>query len=98
MLRKRQIVLPAIAGLGAASVVLAFFATFDEPWALRGDNKLIHFPMQLEAYRIWMDGRVPFWTDSIWMGYPLLANSVGERRARRRPAEIAPREGRGSSP
>lgn len=65
---------PAVAGLTAGCLALAFCFAADEPWALRGDNKLIHFPMQLEAVRLWAEGQVPFWTDRLWMGYPLLAN------------------------
>lgn len=66
--------LPTLAGLTAACLALAFCFSADEPWALRGDNKLIHFPMQLEAVRLWAAGRIPFFGDRLWMGYPLLAN------------------------
>jgi hypothetical protein len=54
-------------------VIGAYFFAFDHPWTLRLDNKRVLFPMTLEAYRGWMRGDVPGWSDRFWAGYPLLA-------------------------
>jgi len=70
----KRALLPAMAGLTAGGLALAFCFAAPEPWTIRGDNKLIHFPMQLEAVRLWAAGQIPFFTDRMWMGYPLLAN------------------------
>jgi hypothetical protein len=63
------------AAVGAMAMVVtgAYFFAFDHPWTLRLDNKRVLFPMTLEAYRGWMRGEVPGWSDRFWSGYPLLA-------------------------
>jgi len=63
-------------GLLASAVALAFFSTFDEPFALRGDNKFVHFPMKLEAWRQWASGTLPVWTNGLWSGFPLLGDAT----------------------
>ena len=62
--------------LGTVTAIAAAlaFLTFDHPWALRGDNKLVLFPLTLDAYRQWMEGHIPFWSSGLWAGYPLLAD------------------------
>ena len=62
--------------LGTVTAVAAAlaFLSFDHPWALRGDNKLVLFPLTLDAYRQWMEGHIPFWSSGLWAGYPLLAD------------------------
>ncbi len=62
------------AGLVASLTAAAFFWSFDAPWTLRGDNKAVIFPMNLEAYRLWTSGYAPEWSDSLWSGFPLLAD------------------------
>lgn len=63
-------------GLAASAAALVFFLGLDEPFALRGDNKLVHFPMKLEAWRQWETGRLPQWTSGLWCGYPLLGDAT----------------------
>lgn len=63
-------------GLAAFAVACAFFFSFDEPFALRGDNKLVHFPMKLEAWRQWTSGHVPYWSSGLWSGFPLLGDAT----------------------
>lgn len=58
----------------AFALALAFFFSFTEPFALRGDNKFVHFPMKLEAWRQWTSGHVPFWTNGLWSGFPLFGD------------------------
>ncbi len=70
----RSLPLALGAGLVAIGVACAVFWSFDYPWTLRGDNKAVMFPMNLEAFRFWMSGRPPEWTDKIWAGFPLLAD------------------------
>jgi len=50
------------------------FWSFDNPWTLRGDNKAVMFPLNLEAFRAWMSGRAPQWSAGFWSGIPLLAD------------------------
>jgi hypothetical protein len=71
---KHPVAVPLLVGLVTLCATLTIFFQFEQPWSLRGDNKLIHYPMQLEAFRQWTAGQVPFWSDAFWMGYPLLAN------------------------
>ncbi len=66
--------LPALAGCLAFSVSCATFWCFEHPWTLRGDNKAVIFPMNLAAFRSWMSGYPPEWSDGIWAGFPLLAD------------------------
>jgi len=66
--------LPVGCGLIAFAVAAAVFWSFDDPWTLRGDNKAIMFPMNLEAFRIWSEGRAPEWSGGFWFGFPLLAD------------------------
>lgn len=62
------------AGLVAFAVAAAIFWSFEDPWTLRGDNKAVLFPMNLDAWRIWLTGHPPEWTDKIWAGFPLLSD------------------------
>ncbi len=64
----------AATGIAATLVSIAIFWSFDSPWTLRGDNKAVMFPMNLEAFRIWSSGHVPEWSDGFWNGLPLLAD------------------------
>ncbi len=66
--------LAAVAGVSATLVALAVFGSFDSPWTLRGDNKAVMFPLNLEAYRQWTSGYAPEWSDGFWSGLPLLAD------------------------
>jgi hypothetical protein len=59
--------------LGIACVCLLWFVSFDEPWALRGENKISLFPMYADAWRQWQTGHVPLWTSGMFGGFPLLA-------------------------
>ncbi len=71
---ERALLLAIGAGLVAVGLACAVFWSFDDPWTLRGDNKAVMFPMNLDAFRFWMSGRVPEWTDKFWGGFPLLAD------------------------
>lgn len=66
--------LPVIAGAVAFASACAVFWSFEHPWTLRGDNKVVMYPMNLDAFRAWMSGRVPEWSDGFWGGFPLLAD------------------------
>ncbi|MFQ5514783.1 MAG: YfhO family protein [Myxococcota bacterium] len=66
--------LPWLAGGSVTLVLLALFLSLDEPWSLRGDNKLMIFPGMLEAWRQWVSGQLPVWTNGQWSGFPLLAD------------------------
>lgn len=76
--RVEPISLALVLGVGLAvfAVACAFFFAFDEPFALRGDNKLVHFPMKLEAWRQWSAGHVPCWSNGLWSGFPLLGDAT----------------------
>ncbi|MFP6622359.1 MAG: hypothetical protein VCC20_02685 [Myxococcota bacterium] len=63
-------------GLVAFAITTALFFSFDEPFALRGDNKLVHFPMKLDAWRQWTTGHIPFWSNGLWLGFPLLGDAT----------------------
>ncbi len=63
----------AIAGAGTVVATLFFFG-FDEPFTLRGDNKLVHFPMKLAAWQQWADGQLPAWSNGLWSGFSLLGD------------------------
>ena len=63
-----------LAGGLAAVVAAAVFFSYEEPWSLRGDNKLLLYPMTLDAFRQWMQASVPFWSNAQWGGFPLLAD------------------------
>ncbi len=71
---KRALALAMVAGLVAFGLACAVFWSFDDPWTLRGDNKAVLYPMNLDAFRSWMSGRAPEWTDKFWSGFPLLAD------------------------
>jgi hypothetical protein len=60
-------------GLTAVAAAAVFFS-YGEPWSLRGDNKLLLYPMTLDAFRQWMQASVPFWSNAQWGGFPLLAD------------------------
>ena len=77
-LRPARIPWPAAAGAGvlAAASAMLFFLAFDEPFTLRGDNKLVHFPMKLEAFRQWGAGIVPQWSSGLWLGFGLLGDAT----------------------
>ena len=62
------------AGLGATAAAMLVLFSFDHPFALRLDNKLVLFPMTLEAWRKWTTGILPAWSTGLWSGYPLLAD------------------------
>jgi hypothetical protein len=63
-----------LAGGLAAVAAAAVFFSYEEPWSLRGDNKLLLYPMTLDAFRQWMQASVPFWSNAQWGGFPLLAD------------------------
>lgn len=63
-----------LAGGLAALAAAAVFFSYEEPWSLRGDNKLLIYPMTLDAFRQWMQASVPFWSNAQWGGFPLLAD------------------------
>lgn len=65
---------PLLAGSLAFAVTCGVFWCFNDPWTLRGDNKAVIFPMNLEAFRMWMSGRPPEWSDGFWAGFPLLSD------------------------
>ena len=71
--------LPAAVGLVTFVVALGFMFAHAQPWTLRLDNRLVMFPLTLAAWRRWLQGEVPQWTDGIYAGFPLLAepNSGG---------------------
>lgn len=64
--------------LAVAGAVLTglWFLSSETPATLRGDNKLFLFPMALDAYRQWMSGRIPYWTNGQWLGFPLVAEPM----------------------
>ncbi len=72
--RAPHVALPLLAGLAAVAVAAIVFWSFDNPWTLRGDNKAVMFPLNLEAFRVWMSGRAPQWSAGFWSGIPLLAD------------------------
>ena len=61
------------AGVAAGTIAAAAFWSVGHPWTLRLDNAVVVFPMTLEAYRRWMAGEVPAWSNGLWAGFPLLA-------------------------
>lgn len=63
------------AGCLATAAALLYFYSFDEPWALRGENKISLFPMAADAWRQWTSGHFPSWTSGIFAGFPLFAGS-----------------------
>jgi hypothetical protein len=63
-----------VAGGLTALAAAVVFLLHQEPWSLRGDNKLLIYPMTLDAFRQWMGAAVPFWSNAQWGGFPLLAD------------------------
>jgi len=63
-----------LAGLVTVIVTTIVFFCYEEPWALRGDNKLLLFPMMLEAYEQWAAGHLPLWSTGQWTGFPSLTD------------------------
>jgi len=62
-----------VAGVAAGAIAAAAFWSVGHPWTLRFDNEVVVYPMTLEAYRRWMAGEVPAWSNGLWAGFPLLA-------------------------
>ena len=39
-----------------------------------GDIEQYHYPISLELARAWSDGRLPLWTDRVYLGFPFFAD------------------------
>ena len=67
---------PVAVGTAVAALVAAVMLASEQPWTLHGDNRFIHYPMTLAAYRSWLAARIPEWSGGLFLGYPLLADPV----------------------
>jgi len=64
--------LAAIAYCCALGVAILLIVDRDQ--ALRWDNLVHNLPLTHEAFRQWMEGRLPVWNPYLWSGSPLLAD------------------------
>ncbi|MFP6622871.1 MAG: hypothetical protein VCC20_05285, partial [Myxococcota bacterium] len=39
-----------------------------------GDVEQYHYPVSLALARAWSDGRLPLWTDRVYLGFPFFAD------------------------
>ena len=64
---------PAVVGVVVAIAAMSRMLLDPEPYTLHIDNRLVMFPLTFSAWRGWLHGRIPEWTDGIWSGFPLIA-------------------------
>jgi hypothetical protein len=73
--RLRRAIPPALGLVTALGVALAT-ARSSTPWTLTMDTGSVFLGQTLPAFRTWLEGRVPEWSDLLWGGYPLIGDST----------------------
>jgi hypothetical protein len=63
-----------LAGAAVTVLVAAAMLASPTPWTLAADTGNGFLGQTVPAYRAWMSGRVPEWTDLLWGGYPLIGD------------------------
>jgi hypothetical protein len=63
-------------GAAVTLVIGALFLGLEHPWALQGEAKLALFPLMAAAFREWMAGHLPLWSNGLWAGYPLISDPL----------------------
>jgi hypothetical protein len=70
----RRIALPLLAGALVTAIVAAVMLASPTPWLLAADTGNGFIGQTVPAYRAWMSGRIPEWTDLLWGGYPIVGD------------------------
>jgi hypothetical protein len=68
------IALPLLAGVLVTALIAAAMLASPAPWMLAADTGNGFLGQTVPAYRAWMSGRVPEWTDLLWGGYPIVGD------------------------
>lgn len=68
------IALPLLAGTVVTAIVATAMLASSTPWLIAADTGNGFLGQTVPAYRAWMSGRIPEWTDLLWGGYPLIGD------------------------
>jgi hypothetical protein len=66
--------LPLLVGMLVAAAVGGAMARTTMPWTLTMDTGKVFLGQTVPAFRAWMTGRIPEWSDLLWGGFPLLGD------------------------
>jgi hypothetical protein len=66
--------LPLLVGAVVTIAVSAAMLVWSSPWFVAADTGNGFVGQTVPAYRVWMSGQVPEWTDLLWGGYPLIGD------------------------
>ena len=71
----RSVLGPAVVGLCVMVVAGVAMWTSPVPWTLMADTGAGFLGQTQPAYRTWLSGRIPEWSDLLWGGVPLIGDS-----------------------